>query len=169
MSSGDGADGVRRRDPLETLVSVGQTVVSRVVNPVMVRLLRSRLHGLVSDGTLLLTVTGRRSGREYTFPVNYEQEDDRLSVTSTNTNWWKNLRDGGQTVEVVLRGERRTGHAEVHEDAESVAAYVHDRLRRDGVDADGDFMLRVDGDTVPEEATLRAHVDHLVLVTIDLD
>ena len=60
------------------------------------RLVRSPLHRLVSD-RLLLPATGRRSGREHTFPVGYERDGDRLSVTSHGTYWRKNLRDGGRT------------------------------------------------------------------------
>jgi len=57
---------------------------------------RLALHRLVSD-RLLLPATGRRSGREHTFPVGYERDGDRLSVTSHGTNGWKNLRDCGRT------------------------------------------------------------------------
>lgn len=35
----------------------------RVINPLMEALLRSPLHGLVSDSLLLVTFTGRKSGR----------------------------------------------------------------------------------------------------------
>lgn len=62
---------------------------------------------------MLLAVTGRKSGTEYTFQVGYEREDGTLSVISHGTNWWKNLRDGGQEVDVVLEGERRSGHVVV--------------------------------------------------------
>lgn len=59
----------------------------RVVNPLLKRLLRSPLHGLVSDDLPSVNVTGRQRGTEYTFPVGYERFDDTVSVTSHGTNW----------------------------------------------------------------------------------
>ncbi|PSQ39792.1 hypothetical protein BRD13_01910 [Halobacteriales archaeon SW_5_70_135] len=69
---------------------------TRVVDSVLSRPVRPPLHRLVSD-RLLLPATGRRSGRGYRFPVGYERDGDRLSVTSHGTNGWKNLRDCDQT------------------------------------------------------------------------
>jgi hypothetical protein len=43
----------------------------RVLNAGVGLLLRSPLHGLVSGRIMLLTVTGRRSGRLFTVPVSY--------------------------------------------------------------------------------------------------
>ena len=45
-------------------------------------LLRSPLHGLLSGNTLLITVTGRKTGRPITTPVNYVRDGDRLWVIS---------------------------------------------------------------------------------------
>lgn len=46
-------------------------LLNRIANPVVTWLLRSSLHGILSGSTLLITVTGRKSGRIYTIPVNY--------------------------------------------------------------------------------------------------
>jgi hypothetical protein len=57
--------------------------------------LRSPLHGLLSRRTALITVTGRRSGREFTFPVGYEQRGDGVCITvgsPEHKRWWRNLR-----------------------------------------------------------------------------
>jgi len=141
----------------------------RVVNPVLKRMLRSPLHPLVSDDLLLLTITGRKTGTRYTFPVGYEQRDDTLAVISHGTNWWMNLREGGAEVTVLLRGERRSGHATVQEDDEAVAEYLHGYVRREGVGSDRRAGLKIDGEAVPDTAALRDVVDHVVVVTIDLE
>ncbi len=76
-------------------------------------LLRSRLHGLLSGGLMLVTVTGRRTGRRYTTPVNYVRRDDVLTVFSRRERtWWRNLR-GGAPVTVRLRGHDLGGFGEV--------------------------------------------------------
>ena len=54
-------------------------VLSRL-NPVIAALLRSPLHPLLSPGLVLVTVTGRHSGRRYTIPVGYQRDGDDLVV-----------------------------------------------------------------------------------------
>lgn len=144
-------------------------LVISVVNPLLTLLLRSPLHGLVSDHLMLLTVTGRRSGTEYTFPVGYERDDGTVYVISHSTNWWKNLRDGGQEVDMIISGEHRTGHATVEEDDRVVAEHVHDYLRRGGTGGARRVGLRITGEGVPPVDEFEDAVDHVVVVTIDLD
>jgi deazaflavin-dependent oxidoreductase (nitroreductase family) len=98
----------------------------RAINPFVSAVLRSPVHRLLSGQVLLLTVTGRRSGRAYTFPVGYVREADALTILSGRHTWWKNLR-GGAPVAVLLAGRQRTGRAEVIEDRAAVLAEV-DRL-----------------------------------------
>jgi hypothetical protein len=141
----------------------------RIVNPVLKAVLRSPLHGFVSEHLLLLTVTGRKTGTEYTFPVAYERDGRTVYVTSHGTNWWKNLRGDGQRVTVRVQGERVRGHATVEEDNPAVAEHVRDYLRRNGTNAARRVGLDVPGNGVPSRETLEAAVDHVVAVTIELD
>lgn len=55
------------------------------MNPVVKALIRSRLHGLASGSLALITVTGRRSGREHTFPVGYRQQIVRAKRSRAGT------------------------------------------------------------------------------------
>jgi deazaflavin-dependent oxidoreductase (nitroreductase family) len=73
---------------------------------------------------LLLTFTGRKSGKEFTTPLRYVQEGETLRITVMYP-WWKNLA-GGATVRVLLRGQMRTGTAEVlFEDDGKAVVQVH--------------------------------------------
>jgi len=89
-------------------------------NPIMITLLRSSLHGMLSKNMVLITVTGSKSGRQYTTPVNYYQQGDDLWVVSKRERtWWRNLK-GGAPVSLVFKGkavqafgESVTGQAEV--------------------------------------------------------
>jgi hypothetical protein len=89
-------------------------VVNKAINPCVRGLLRSPAHGLVSGRLALLTVTGRRSGRTFTFPVAYQMDgDDRVALHvdwPERKLWWRNLRDGAR-VELRLAGVHRTGMA----------------------------------------------------------
>ncbi len=78
-------------------------------NPIMTFLLRSPLHSLVSNSMMLISVTGRKSGRRVTLPVSYVRENDTLWVISSrNRQWWRNLL-GGAPVTLRLAGQDITG------------------------------------------------------------
>lgn len=79
--------------------------VLRRFNPLIGRLLRSRLHGLLSRDLVLLTYTGRVTGRRLALPLSYAESGERIYLCTRNSAWWRNLR-GGAAVEVHLRGAR---------------------------------------------------------------
>ena len=87
------------------------------MNPVMRRLLRSRLHPVVSGRAALLGITGRRTGRSYEICVGYAPHGpdsiDVLVSDARHRSWWRNFVDGGP-VRVTLRGEQHEGWAIAH-------------------------------------------------------
>jgi len=90
---------------------------NRSGNRAVALLLRSPLHPLVSRQLTLITVTGRRSGRQHTLPVAYSESEQRLTIPvmwPERKLWWRNLSDGS-AVRLCLRGAERTGqgHARV--------------------------------------------------------
>ena len=94
---------------------VGLRFMNRVVNPVVRALLRSPLHRLLSGGVLLLTITGRRTGRPYALPAQYRRRGDQVAIVpgiAGRKTWWRNL-DGGAPVRLRIRGEVFTGEGEV--------------------------------------------------------
>ena len=96
------------------------TVINQTVNRVTRPILRSPAHKLLSRRLLLLTVTGRRSGRTFTIPVSYLEQDGRLLIQPSAPErkvWWRNLRGDGAPVRVRLRGRDRAGHAVARGDA----------------------------------------------------
>src|SRR5947207_209305 len=62
-----------------------------VTNVIVRFLLRSPLHFLLSNTMMLLTYTGRKSGKRYTNPLPYMREGDVVTVFTQRT-WWKNVR-----------------------------------------------------------------------------
>jgi deazaflavin-dependent oxidoreductase (nitroreductase family) len=157
------------REPGVELVDRPPERLLRVANPLLARLLRSPLHPVVSGSLLLLTVTGRRTGTEYTFPVGYERRGDRLFVTTHHTNWWRNVREDA-TVEVVLRGERRRGRARVVTDPDEVARYLADAIDRHGRRYATRLGVRLTGEGLPTRDRLRdVAAEEIRLVAIDLD
>ena len=77
----------------------------RIINPPVRALLRSPLHGLMSSNTLLLSFTGRKTGRPLATPISYYLEDNTAHCfTNRSFKWWKNL-NNGQRVQLTIRGE----------------------------------------------------------------
>jgi len=101
----------------------------RVLNPVVKALLRSPLHGLISHDLMVLSFTGRKSGKQYAVPVGYLQKDNRLYF-SCLAGWWQNL--PGAPVMVRLRGQDRDGTAARIVDPEGITEVVQMLIAKRG-------------------------------------
>ena len=89
-------------------------------NDFMSWVLRSPLHGMLSDGIMLITVTGRKTGRTYTTPVGFYEAGGYLWViTSRDRSWWRNLQ-GGADVNLLLKRKPVNGFAETELDGKAV-------------------------------------------------
>jgi hypothetical protein len=84
-SAFDGFDTWRRRGSMasdaqqpERVGSEPPRLLFTLLNPIMRGLLRTPAHGLVSGRLMLLTVTGRATGKRYTIPVGYARVGDVL-------------------------------------------------------------------------------------------
>jgi len=76
-----------------------------IINPVMRFLLRSPAHGFLSDSLMLITFTGRKSGKQFTTPVRYIQTGDTVRCfTAAENQWWRNLRSGAR-VSLLIKGQ----------------------------------------------------------------
>ena len=98
-------------------------------NDFMAWVLRSPLHGMLSNGMMLITITGRKTGKTYTTPVGYYMEDGTMWViTSRERTWWRNLQ-GGAKVDLLLKRKPVKGFADVELDERSVEAGIVEYLR----------------------------------------
>ena len=97
-------------------------------NPFMIWLIRSPFHRLLSKNFMVLTYTGRKSGKTYRVPLNYTRLGDKLVTFSyRERTWWRNLR-GGASVVLRLEGRDVPATSSVLEDdadvAVALAAYL---------------------------------------------
>ena len=98
-------------------------------NSIMLWLLRSPLHPLLSGSTIVVTYTGRMSGNTYSLPVNYVRVGEELLIVSlSKRTWWRSLR-GGADLTIRLRGKELPARAEVFEDLTSVAQGLAEIVR----------------------------------------
>jgi deazaflavin-dependent oxidoreductase (nitroreductase family) len=137
------------------------------INPIMIWLIRSPFHKLVSNSMMVVTYTGRKSGKLFDVPVDYSRQDNVLfTISLRHRKWWRNLRGGAQ-VHLRLQGKDVQALATVSADDQSVAAYLMDLVRRNPVYAR--FLqigCNMDGNPVPTDA-LRA-AEKRVVIRYDL-
>ncbi len=140
--------------------------VPPIVNRTMKFVLRSPLHGIVDKQILLITFTGRKSGKSYTTPVSYSQSGDQV-VIFTHADWWKNLR-GDASVSLRIRGVELQGVAEpIAEDKQAVAAGLAEHLRK--VQSDAKYYgVTYDGDGNPRSDEVEKAAQSAVMVRIRL-
>jgi hypothetical protein len=103
----------RRRSPRIKVFALDLDWIMTRLNPVVASILRSPFHYPLSLGLVLLTVTGRRSGRRYSIPVGYQMRDECLLVLVSKARrkvWWRNYIDPA-AVELRLRGRTVRGEA----------------------------------------------------------
>ena len=98
-------------------------------NGFMSWVLRSPMHRMLSNGMMLITVTGRKTGKKYTTPVGYYRENGFLWVLSSrDRTWWKNLK-GGAEVSLLLQRKPVAAFAEPELEIQSVESRMRDYLK----------------------------------------
>lgn len=88
-------------------------------NPVVRFLLRTPLAGVVRNQVMVVSVTGRRTGRRYSIPLSAHRIDGDLYALSSAP-WKHNFRNGA-TAEVLLGGKTACMRAVLIEDRAVVA------------------------------------------------
>jgi deazaflavin-dependent oxidoreductase (nitroreductase family) len=132
-------------------------------NPIMVFLLRSPLHFLVSGNMMVLTYQGRKSGQSYSTPVSYLQDGQVLTTTSNrNRKWWRNLR-GGAPVNVWLRGQELRGESRAIEDDREISTLMEVVLQK-APRLGGVYGIQLLSNGKPDPASLQQAAGRMVLV-----
>lgn len=136
-------------------------------NPMMVWLLKSPLHGMISKGVMLVSVTGRKSRSTISTPTNYLRDGDTLWVISwRERKWWRNLR-GGAKVRVLLAGKTVEGRGQVIEEEKAVAQSLFDYYRK--VPNAAKYVgINLDAAGLPISADCERAALKMVMVEVDL-
>lgn len=104
-------------------VSHPPPAVLRVVNPVLRVLLRTPLLGPAGKALMVVSFTGRKTGRHYSIPLSAYHIDNNLYAI-TGAPWKHNFRDGA-TAEVLHGGKTTTMHGELIGEHATVADLAH--------------------------------------------
>ena len=147
-----------------------QNLTITIGNPIMKFLLNSRWHKVASDNILLITVIGRKTGKQYTTPVNYIEDEEAgilTILTHSHRTWWRNLR-GNAPVTVRLRGETLTGIGHVYEEGPQLADTFFEYLRA-APSLARHFGVELDEDGQPIRVAIEAAAIGKVMVEVWLD
>ena len=130
-------------------------------------LLRSPIHGLISGSILLITYIGRRSGKEYSAPLNYVRDGNKLWVTSVRTRtWWRNFREEWP-IRVLLQGNEIEGWGVAIAEQDALSEAFLDFFRLSPSSAKF-FKVKLDEDGVPDQGDLERIVSERVIVKISI-
>lgn len=103
------------------------------MNPFVHFILSSPLHSMLSGRLVLITYTGRKSGKKHTLPVQYAESRNELIVVAgyhEHKKWWRNLLQES-TISVCYRGKWFEASAKAFDgDMGVIAPLFPDYLRR---------------------------------------
>jgi hypothetical protein len=137
------------------------------LNRIMSGLLRSPLHGVVSKTIMLISFTGRKSGKVYTTPISYYRDNDTVTAF-TSSKWWRNL-DGGAPVTLRIKNKEYQGQAEaIADDNETVAQELMAFLRVVRFDARF-YQVTFDDDGEPNWEEVQRAAERVTLIRTRLD
>jgi hypothetical protein len=139
----------------------------KILNVVMKWLLQSPLHWLMSRDIMLITFTGRKSGKRFTTPVTYMQRDNQILFFS-NQKWWKNL-EGGATVWLRVRGKNLIGLATPTKSISRIVEEMQTFLAEKGRQKAYMINLELDQSREPTEQELQQAALDRVVVYIQLE
>jgi len=78
------------------------------MNPLILGILRSPLHWILSPGLMQVEITGRRTGRAYAIPVGYYRTGDVVLVMVSDApsrSWWRNFLEPAKA-SLLIKGRR---------------------------------------------------------------
>ena len=147
--------------------------MNKIVNPAVRLILRSPWHEMMSNSLLLITYKGRKSGMEYSLPVQYVSDNRTIYIIvgmPEKKTWWRNLRRSA-TVQLLLKGKGVTGNAIVLEgDAvvEIIAKALNLYLKRFPA-ATKNRGIRVDENGSFNQDDVRQSASNTVVVQVELN
>ena len=143
--------------------------VFALVNPIVVALAQSFLHGLISHQIVVLEFKGRRSGRGYALPVSFVRNDGEVfCMTDRKGIWWRNLQ-GAVPVQLTLAGRtvQATACVEV-DDEQQIGAALRLFCLRSRISA---FFagVSIEKDGEPNSADLARSARQQILIKLSVD
>jgi deazaflavin-dependent oxidoreductase (nitroreductase family) len=142
------------------------STIPPLFNRIMGAMLRSPLHRMASRSILLITFTGRKTGRRYTTPISYLREGDKVTAF-TGAKWSRNL-VGGAPVTLNIKNKDYQATADVVEDKEAVAESLRSFLNQVRSDARF-YQVKFDDDGQPNWQDVQRAAQRCVMLRMQLN
>ena len=136
----------------------------RLINPLVVLILRSPLHFLASKNLIFITFKGRKSKKTFNIPVSYHREGNELIALTLKQNlWWKNLKMLN-TTQITLLGKKEDVRLTiVDKDTHFIKEKMRELIIEKPIDAYF-AKVKLDKNKLPiEEDLIKASQKHIVL------
>jgi len=136
----------------------------RLINPLVVFILRSPLHFLASKDLIFITFQGRKSKKTFNIPVSYHREgNDLIALTLKQNLWWKNLKMLNRTQITLLGKKEDVGLTIVDQDTQFIKEKMRELIIEKPIDAYF-AKVKLDNNKLPlEEDLVEASQKHIVL------
>jgi hypothetical protein len=136
----------------------------RLINPLVVFILRSPLHFIASKNLIFITFQGRKSKKTFNIPVSYHREgNDLIALTLKQNLWWKNLRMLNRTQITLLGKKIDVGITIVDQDTQFIKEKMRELIIEKPIDAYF-AKVKLDNNKLPvEEDLVEASQKHIVL------
>ena len=136
----------------------------RLINPLVVFILRSPLHFLASKDLIFITFQGRKSKKTFNIPVSYHREgNDLIALTLKKNLWWKNLKMLNRTQITLLGKKEDVGLTIVDQDTQFIKEKMRELIIEKPIDAYF-AKVKLDNNKLPlEEDLVEASQKHIVL------
>jgi hypothetical protein len=171
MSHNESANRVKKpvspSNSAEATKSLAPLWIFKIANPMVSALLRSPLHGVMSNMLMLITYKGRKSGKTFTHPIGYFAWDKDELMAFTSARWWVNLLDG-KPVTLLLRGQQLEAIPTVIHEREAVINTLEEFVKRLGTKTARRLPIGLPGDREPTRADLEAAPAGIALVRFKL-
>jgi hypothetical protein len=122
---------------------------------------------MASRSVMLITFTGRKSGKTYTTPISYARDGDQVTAF-TGARWSKNL-EGGAPVTLNIKNKEYHGWADVvANDKAAVTEGLMTFLSKVRSDA-GFYKVNFDDDDQPNWEDVQRAAQECVMLRVQLD
>jgi deazaflavin-dependent oxidoreductase (nitroreductase family) len=123
--------------------------------------LRTPLYVFLGN-TMLITVTGCKTGRKYSTPVGFYRDGEALWVISNrDRTWWRNVKSGAK-VSLLLKGKNLDAFAEAEMDQKAIEKCLLEYIHRIPMSAKS-FGIRIENKVPNAEDLARVAKDKLFI------
>jgi hypothetical protein len=131
----------------------------------MKAMINSPLHALLGDSFAVITVTGHKTGRSISTPVNVSFADNCYTVISMrDRTWWRNLR-GDVPAHLRVSGKIFPVHGEVIEDPGAVREELRQYFRQHPGNAKY-FNVRLTPEGEPDPEDLKSTAKERLIIRL---